>query len=634
MAIKFGWLVGFLFGSLSVLACSDRFTSCTESRTCSQPASEPTAGAAGKANSAVADGGEAGVAGASSDQEAAAGSAGAAAQAVACASDHDCDDGLRCNGTELCRDGSCHAGISPVCVNAASCVEDATQALCSYSDKSAWLTYVADEDTPGVDELYVVKESLIGTMAPIKVSGKLPTTPGEKLLTWSLRWSGDGAWLLFQTTLNDQESVKRSYAVHFEGGTPEAPIEITHGLPLASYDLTVSSSPTNHEVLLRGNGSVYWLPLSAEGKTVPLKVNLDKDLATSVAWVLGGDGLIYTTDHGRIYLVEVHPMGPTAPDPIGNPQSVQELYQTTSPDGQWVVFWTHTDAAYLLRVAFGASIVPLDQTPGGSTSVWFQFSPDSRYLAYSVEGKTPGHNAAYVISLTADGNAEQLNRFPVQQQQTLSSWEMLGNWARDSSFLQFFGDGVNPNPEEKTLYFFNTDTATSQMTPYVVGIRDEPAGVSPTSPVFTFSYQLTPGETELVALNPSAQGGARTYDMNSLGRQYQYVDFTRDGSEAVFCTNPSNANDQDMFFLDLRTSAFPHAVRLPGDGIAADCYADFAPDGKGFAYYRLSADGSRVLNWVDSSKQVLAKPVPVTREGRVLHYVWQPGVPAAKATTN
>ena len=79
-----------------------------------------------------------------------------------------------------------------------------------------------------------------------------------------------------------------------------------------------------------------------------------------------------------------------------------------------------------------------------------------------------------------------------------------------------------------------------------------------------------------------------------------------------------------MFFLDLRgASNYPQPIHVAGEGPAEHCYADFAPDGKGFANYRFSPDGTRVLNWVDSSKQVLGKPVPLTRTGRVRDYLWQ-----------
>src|SRR5262245_24571780 len=41
-----------------------------------------------------------------------------------CRAPADCDDGLFCNGPEVCRDGLCQRGVSPDCTDAIDCTAD------------------------------------------------------------------------------------------------------------------------------------------------------------------------------------------------------------------------------------------------------------------------------------------------------------------------------------------------------------------------------------------------------------------------------------------------------------------------------------------------------------------------------
>ena len=153
-------------------------------------------------------------------------------------------------------------------------------------------------------------------------------------------------------------------------------------------------------------------------------------------------------------------------------------------------------------------------------------------------------------------------------------------------------------------------------------------GFIPNRPTFLLSYQQgATAPAELLAVDPT--GASATLDQNEQGVPYRYAEFSPDGSAALVCTGTTE-HDTDMFFLDLRHG--PGAdlpTRLPGEGTAAMCAGDFASDSRGLAYYRIGADGARVLYWLDTTPRLLASPQRVSGAGRVRDFAWQPSARAA-----
>src|SRR5882724_2122705 len=157
-------------GATQAAACSSKFDSCSEARTCSgQGAATADSGAGsvargdagegGSSNPGVAGSGNA-VAGASNPSQGGAGGAAGAAGEVgaageageagaagkppipACALDSDCSDHLACDGVETCQVGKCVAGSAP-CVNPDPahcddvCDESTGAAVCKVRGKDA-----------------------------------------------------------------------------------------------------------------------------------------------------------------------------------------------------------------------------------------------------------------------------------------------------------------------------------------------------------------------------------------------------------------------------------------------------------------------------------------------------------------
>lgn len=586
-------------GVSGVLACSDHIGA---------PHVEGAAGgAAGTASSGAPDeaAGQAGPeAGAQSD-------AGAGGEIAIghCSTDAECDDGLRCNGVESCGDGACRAGTPSACSNAATCVEDTRWAPCAYSDDAPWLAYVADEDTPGVEEVYAVKESLIGKQQPIKLNLPLP---GQKpRLIWP-SWTRDGRWLIYGATLDDQSGAARWYAVRFVQGVPEPPIELTKGLPDGRYQLSYSDagvSPDGHNLLLyQTGGDMYRIDLNASDPTARLKINAFSDVVQMASWVKGGGAVAYLTANQALL---ISPDGMTDRDAFTGFKP--NLYLFASPDGSHLGFIdTETDDYFVAKVGPNE---PLKKLRNDDASVYdLRFAGDGRYAAYSKEGPSVGTGGVILVDLqTVDLAASTL-----LDHQTLDQRDSVGGWAPDSSYLVFFGDG----PEPQTKYVYTYDTAKHSATPtgYSMASADRVLGFTRAGEFLISSQRNAADSVELLAINPKL--GVRDIHQNTQGKPYLAAEVAPNGAGAVFC----NGSDRDgLYYVDLR-DLFNQGVELAGEGSVGHCYDLFAPDSKGFVYYREATDGSRKLYWVDAAHQVLGQPIQVTREGRASTWVWQPSV--------
>jgi hypothetical protein len=149
MEAKHWFALAAVFGlGAEVAACSSKFSSCTESRTCA-PSGGSANGDAGEASDLGSAGGggktqttggspatDAGASATDAGAPSVEAGAGGEAPAVACDRDSDCNDDLACNGVERCVEGVCRAGISP-CANQepahcdAVCTEKGGAAACA-----------------------------------------------------------------------------------------------------------------------------------------------------------------------------------------------------------------------------------------------------------------------------------------------------------------------------------------------------------------------------------------------------------------------------------------------------------------------------------------------------------------------
>jgi len=543
-------------------------------------------------------------------EEAAGGAAGSVPLASTCANDADCDDQLVCNGVEVCVDGACAAGTAVACAHSTTCLE--STATCGYTDSSAWLVYQADEDTPGLDELYAVRQSLIGVQTPIKISASLPHAPLEHPTSISFVWSADGQWLSFGSTeLNDTVST-RFYGVRFDHGIPQTPIALAGDLLAVS---SISWSPTGHDLLVRGGwNNLYWVHLHDRTADAPVQINPVVQNVRYAFWATSGS-ILYVTYEGLAYraVIDAIPLPSPVQMTSESPYSVE--FGWASADGAWAVL-AGTNRDWWLGNVNAGQIQRVTESALDPTNVSLQFSPNSRYLVYAAGEQLETQTELYLVDL----NNARRSRIAVAQMRRAG--DLLGTWSLDSSFFTYFGDPRNRQSGQRSINVYDVASNQSSGTNHDVGRDDGVVGFAPdrANPLYTVKHAST--SSELVSID--ARGRGLTFHEDAAGRTYSAAEFAADGSAALYCLTVPGDQLTDMVYQDRRGASPAQPVRLPGDGSVYSCSKGFAPDSKGFVYYRLAPDGARTLHWVDTTKQTMAKPKPISRDGRVQFYAWQP----------
>jgi hypothetical protein len=137
-----------------------------------------------------------------------------------CAGSDDCDDRKPCNGQEACVAGFCAAGEARSCEPNLEC-SDSEGGACVFADESPWIVYQADDDTPGIPEVYAVKRGLLGKMTPIKLND--PLEAGWEATSGG--WSPDHQLYTFVIRqLSPYRAITQ--AVRFGHGLPEKAVAI------------------------------------------------------------------------------------------------------------------------------------------------------------------------------------------------------------------------------------------------------------------------------------------------------------------------------------------------------------------------------------------------------------------------
>ena len=227
--------------------------------------SGPSPGAAG-ADAASGDGGAGGARDGAAGARAEAGQATASPDPIeACASDDDCDDEKICNGLESCVEGVCEAGAAVECEVGKSCSEDARGA-CLFTDPSPWVVYQADDETPGLQEIFALKRDLAGTMEPIKINRALE--PGAKAYFGS--WTPDPHLYLYVESSSADDGGALAF-VYFDEHGPQEPTIV------AAADLQWAPSGRYFFVTEPHGVSVY----ENQGRGKLVRVTQELDLSAS-----------------------------------------------------------------------------------------------------------------------------------------------------------------------------------------------------------------------------------------------------------------------------------------------------------------------------------------------------------------
>ncbi len=355
-----------------------------------------------------------------------------------------------------------------------------------------------------------------------------------------------------------------------------------------------------------------------------VNLNPSEHLIKYAIWATNGR-VVYTTTDSAAYRVSLGDGFAYLPFQFtsSEPTSTLDL-GWASQDGAWMVLMTG-ERTWLLANVNSGRVQRLAENALEDTWVAWQFSPDSRYLLSAASEQVVGLTEVYLTDLRSPG----LIRSTIDKVELTRQGDVLGSWAPDSSFFTYFGEPWSREPGQKSLKVYDVLRMQRSGTNYDVGLDDRAVGFSPDQSRILYSTRWSSSSTSTDLVGIDRDGREQSFDEDAAGRPYSSAEFAPNGLAALYCTTVGTDQLTDMVFSDRRPPLGSRAVRVPGEGSVYSCTKGFAPDSRGFAYYRFAPDGSRTLYWVDITKQVMSKPLPISREGRVLTYQWQPSASAS-----
>lgn len=549
-------------------------------------------GAAGAANPVAGSGGVVGV-----DAKAGAGgSAGRGGEAASgdCKTDADCADTEMCNGSEACVNGACQKGDAVVCGASSSCSE-AAQGACVYTDQSPWIVYQADDDTPGVQELYAIKRGLIGKMEPLKLSGRLDSgwqafAPG---------WSPDAQLYLFVLRHEASDSAKLGF-VYFDEQGP--------GLPHTIEGDNPRWSPSGRYLVVEEANAVAVYENEGEGKLTRVVHQAGASHQGYRCQWLNDDQLFFTMRSSGSTVSSIYRAAPGAQgfqaSAVLDVKNLEQFWP--SPDGTALTYDYQTDtgevsALFVISTSPGSKRREL--APAGAHSV--SWSPDGSQLLLVNSFSEPGqvllgeNPVRNRLGSIAEDDVALWARFSPDGSRILLAKPVAG-WGAELVLLDQNG------AELGNLGRQGTDDAG------LYWAANEDAGL-----MVMRNARAANRELALVSV------GGRTHEtLDSITPDQRYGDYAITPRAEFVAYTKGVEPSFDGAYVDLRYAGALKPVRMPGEGTVWSF--GFDASGLGLLYIRERDNGARRCFYLDLSAQVAAAPIEIGRDGRVSACVSQP----------
>lgn len=383
--------------------------------------------------------------------------------AAECHVDAECDDGLSCNGQEVCRKEACQPGSAVTCSAPDQCFEQPTGPVCASLHESMWLVFVHS------DHLYGVNFVGEGIRTPLRLDVGL--RQDEVIARGSVAWSPDGTYVTFGT--EPAAEGERDAGAGDASAAGDAATSDAAAAPEASTpDAGADSGNVAREGGIGPARSVHALYVVDLSGIVPSAPRLVIDANVPYAWAPDGSALLVSDSTRSLFVVNRSetgfesavrltpslPLGvwglsapyhPTLNTPIAmwSPKSDEIAFLSDSslsvvsatagaepparavfPIAQLGGYAWSPDGSRLLANRGNALVLDggTEGSPLAASAEWAAWSPDSRYVAYSsgsttsvVDTKEPGASL-----LAARFNGEPC-------------------WSRDSSTLLISDSGEN-----------------------------------------------------------------------------------------------------------------------------------------------------------------------------------------------
>lgn len=290
------------------------------------------------------------------------------------------------------------------------------------------IIYQADQDTLDVLEIYMVDVSGPTPSTPVKLNGPLVTGGDVGTTATDVAVSFDGRWVSYVADQNT-DNVEEVFVVDISGGAPSAPIRVS-GPPSSFTDnINVSWSPTANRLMYASDQEasnvyeVYYVDLTSGVPTPALKIHPPFPSfgrlaagAAALQWSPDGRWFAYRADTAvdNAFEVEVVDMSTGTPGPPFDASLPRTPGLTTdefafAPDSSAIAvrgegLVDNADEVFVTDLTSPTPTpVSITGTPtaAGGQALDFLWVGDSRHILVRGDFDTDGVFAAYLIDRTA-----------------------------------------------------------------------------------------------------------------------------------------------------------------------------------------------------------------------------------------
>ncbi len=369
------------------------------------------------------------------------------------------------------------APVTPVVVNptAVGGIATANANAVAFSPDGTKLAYIGDFLSLGLDEVFMVDISGQMPGMPVRVSGNLVSGG----VATGLRWSPDSTRIAYVAE-QDTDGVIELYVVDVSGGAP-GPSQKVNGPLIAAGDVILSSvqwSPTGDrlgylaDAAVDGQDELFVATVSTTG--VPgtaQRVNGALPTGTDVnarwLWTPNGARVIYeapqTGTATEVFLVDVSGAMPSAPVRLNGTLVTGGAVGTVSTDvavsfdGSWVSYVADQDTdnveeVYVVNIAGATPGTPLKVSgvmPSFGDNINLKWSPTANRLVYCADQQTSGVYEIFLVSITGGTPSAPLKihpTFPSFGRVAAGSDEIL--WSPDGNWVAYRADTAVDNAFE------------------------------------------------------------------------------------------------------------------------------------------------------------------------------------------
>lgn len=515
-----------------------------------------------------------------------------------CTAARDCDDGQPCNGKEACVEGACEPGNVIACDVGMEC-SDAEAGECIFTDPSPWVVYQADDETPGVAEVYAVKRGLLGKMEPIKLNP--PLDEGWRAFRPGT-WSPDHELYSF-SVIRDEPYDAAVEVVHFGKGLPGPAIQ------LAGED--VQWSPSGKAFAIAEPHGIAIYAYSGAGKFELTYRDADPAREQHHGWWAQQDAFMFasqltTNQLSNISRIRREVSGWKTATLLEN---LDLFWFEVTPSLTEIVYATGgTNASIYSLLVTGADSPHL--LSGGQTT-WLSWSADAQ--RYMLQTQSSASEMTFYL-----GGGNLADRY--RQKFAAGRKIVSAGFAPDSQTVlcREPGDGWG-----QWLWTYDLATATWSDLHARVSDLDELAWSHDAGWLAVPSRETEASDIHLDLVSVGAKHSTQKVDAIPYNLQFYNLQFNKQNEFFAYFKGDGAKREYDAAYVDLRyPKVAPKPVRLPGEGTMRTM--SFDPDGSALYYVRQRDNGARDCYYLDLSQQVAKDAVKVNRSGRVEHCYAQP----------